>query len=55
MAADQGYGESQYNLGMILFKGRDTREQGLEYLRRAAGQGIVQARDYLREAGYEAN
>lgn len=55
MAADQGCGESQYNLGLILVKGPDTREQGIEYLRRAAGNGVREAGDYLRESGRNAN
>jgi TPR repeat protein len=54
LAADQGFAEAQYDLGVryMLGKGvlKDERT-GLEWYRKAAAQGYQEAVDALRQRG----
>ncbi len=48
-AADAGLGEAQYQLAKILIRSKKTRDEGLQYLNRAAQSGIMGA---ARDLGY---
>ncbi len=49
IAADEGLGEAQYQLSKILIRADRTRQEGMDYLHRAARGGVVAA---ARDLGY---